>query len=86
MERFRFSDDSTHMPIAELYETASAAREHLVVLETERATAALCGLDADQAYMADLRAEIDEFRAATIGLAVTEIASLRAVLDGPNFG
>lgn len=74
------------MSPVELYETASAAREHLVVLEAERATAGLCGLDADQAYMADLRAEINEFRAATTGLAVTEIASLRAVLGRPNFG
>jgi hypothetical protein len=69
-------------PLTEGCKTARAAREHLEVLESERALAALCGLDRDPRYMADLRHEIDEFRAAYVGLAVTEIASLRAQIAG----
>lgn len=68
--------------VTEGFETAQAARQHLEVLESERALASLCGLDFDPVYMADLRQEIDEFRAAYVGLAVTELAVLRSELDG----
>jgi hypothetical protein len=77
------------MPITPLtgdHGSAASARNHLEVLESERAMAALYGLDADPLYMADLRQEIGQFRAAYVGLAVTEIASLRAEIDGPLRG
>lgn len=78
---------TTGSSVTEAFETAQAARQHLEVLESERALAALCGLDHDPVYMADLRQEIDEFRAAYVGLAVTELAALRAELHGgPNYG
>lgn len=68
--------------VTEGFQTAHAARQHLEVLESERALAGLCGLDTDPTYMADLRGEIDEFRAAYVALAVTELAVLRAELAG----
>ena len=55
-------------------------------LGAERAAASLEGLDADAAYKSELRAEIDAARAGLIGAAVTEIASLRAALSGPQVG
>ena len=61
---------------------ASTVRQHLEVLEAERATAHLAGLDADAAYMADLSAEIEGYRIAYVGVAVTEIATLRGELSG----
>lgn len=77
------------MPIPSLTETqgtAATARTHLEVLEAERALAGLSGLADDPVYMADLRDEITEFRTTYVGLAVTEIAVLRAELDGPLQG
>ena len=68
--------------VTEGFETAQAARQHLEVLESERALASLCGLDNDPMYMADLRQEIEEFRATYVGLAVTELAALHAELAG----
>ncbi len=73
---------TTGSSLTEGFETARAARQHLTVLESERALAALCGLDHDPHYMADLRQEIEEFRATYVGLAVTELAVLRAELRG----
>ena len=37
-------------------------------------------------YMADLERDIARSHAAFVGAAVTEIASFRAQLSGPNFG
>ena len=72
---------STHTSIS-----ATAVREQLVLLQRERATAALAGFAANDLYLTDLLDEIEETRDAYIGAAVTEIASLRAVLDGPLLG
>jgi hypothetical protein len=55
-------------------------------LRAERALASIEGLASDSAYMADLDAEIAATRSAYIHAAVTEIASLRAQLSGPQFG
>ena len=66
--------------------SAAGLRERLLLLERERATVALSELAANGAYMADLLDEIEATRAAYVGAAVTEIASLRAELDGPLFG
>lgn len=60
--------------------------DHLLALEAERATAALHGLTADPGYMADLQDEVDAVRAAYTCAAVTEIATLRGQLGGPQVG
>lgn len=54
--------------------TAIEARTHLIQLEAERALAT------------DLDDEIEALRHAYVGAAVTEIASLRGELFGPQFG
>jgi hypothetical protein len=61
---------------------AGTVRLHLEVLEAERATAHLAGLDSNSEYMGDLLAEIDGYRIAYVGLAVTELATLRGELAG----
>ena len=55
-------------------------------LEAERLLASREGLPADAAYMADLEDEIAEVSAAYVGAAVSEIATLRAELFGPQLG
>jgi hypothetical protein len=67
-------------------QSATDIRHHLELLESERAAALATALRDDQAYMADLRDEIHATRHAYVGSAVMEIASLRAVLDGPQLG
>jgi hypothetical protein len=61
-------------------------RSRLDALAEERAAALAWGADAIPAYLADLQREIDGFRAAYVGAAVTEIASFRARLSGPQVG
>ena len=67
-------------------QSAIDIREHLELLETERAAALETALAHDAAYMADLREEIVATRHAFVGSAVAEIASFRAVLSGPQVG
>jgi hypothetical protein len=58
-------------------------------LQAERMLASSSGLAADtayRAYMADLDDEIAEVSDAYVGAAVTEIATLRAELFGPQMG
>jgi hypothetical protein len=66
--------------------TAYDVQRHLNLLHEERALAIQIGLGADQSYMADLDDEIAACRAAFVGAAVTEIASMRAQLSGPLLG
>jgi len=66
--------------------TASDIRQHLELLETERALALDTSLAWDAAYMADLREEIAATRHAYVGSAVIEVASFRAQLSGPQNG
>jgi len=66
--------------------TSIALRSHLLTLRAERAAASLTGLDRHGPYIEDLRTEFEATRAAYVGAAVTEIASLRAQLDGPLVG
>ena len=66
--------------------SAVALHEQLRLLQRERATAALTGVAADELHLADLTDEIQATHDAYVGAAVTEIASLRAELDGPLFG
>jgi hypothetical protein len=67
-------------------QTATDLRHHLELLEIERVLALDTALRNDPAYMADLQEEILATRHAYIGSAVTEIASLRAELSGPQVG
>jgi septum formation topological specificity factor MinE len=67
-------------------QSATDIREHLQLLETERAAALDTSLAYDPAYMADLREEIVATRHAYVGSAVAEIASFRAALSGAQVG
>jgi hypothetical protein len=66
--------------------SALQARSHLSQLEVERALAGSTSLEGVDSYMADLEQEIATWRNVYIGAAVTEIASLRAELFGPQYG
>jgi hypothetical protein len=66
--------------------TAVELHIHLLELQTERALASTEGLAMDSVYMADLDGEIEATARAYIGAAVTEIATLRAELSGPQVG
>ena len=65
---------------------AAAAHARLRALRAEQASAALEGLTSNDLYMADLATDLAAAEAAYVGAAVTEIASLRAALDGPLRG
>ena len=66
--------------------TAHDARARLRRLAAERRDALDAGLGANATYMRDLSADIAASREAFVGLAVTEIASLRAQLSGRQEG
>ena len=66
--------------------TATDARTRLHRLEAERLDAVEAGLGGNALYMNDLDNDIAASRALYVGLAVTEIASLRAQLGGPQVG
>ena len=59
---------------------------HLKGLQAERALASMEGLASDSAYIADLRDDIATATHAYVGAAVTEIATFRAQLAGPQVG
>jgi hypothetical protein len=59
---------------------------HLRELEAERALASIEGLMVNSPYVADLDGEIEATTRAYVGAAVTEIATLRAQLSGPQVG
>jgi hypothetical protein len=62
------------------------ARTHLAVLREEHAAAVEVGLADHPAYQADLQEEMAIAEAAYTVAAVTEIASFRAQLGGPQVG
>jgi hypothetical protein len=66
--------------------SATEMQIQLQQLHVERALAAIEGLEDNDAYMSDLEDEIAATRYAYIGAAVTEIATLRAELSGPQVG
>ncbi len=66
--------------------STSELRDHLQTLNAECAAASLEDLTALAPYIQDLRAEIVATRHALVGAAVTEIASFRAQLSGPQVG
>jgi hypothetical protein len=66
--------------------TASDARLELHRLHAERLDAADAGLASNELYMAELETDIEASSVAYVALAVTEIATLRAELSGPQLG
>jgi hypothetical protein len=66
--------------------TALDMLAHVLQLEEELAAARREGLEGNGTYMADLHAELDHRRELYITAAVTEIATLRAELFGPQLG
>ena len=66
--------------------TAFDLHNHLLELHAERALAEETGVARIASYMDDLERDIARSHAAFIGAAVTEIASFRAQLSGPNVG
>jgi hypothetical protein len=66
--------------------SATEIRAHLLDLALERSEAERVRLSTNHAYMADLEQEIATYRAALVGLAVTEIAILRGQLFGRDAG
>jgi hypothetical protein len=58
----------------------------LLELHAERALAEETGVARIASYMADLERDIARSHAAFVGAAVTEIASFRAQLSGPQVG
>jgi hypothetical protein len=61
-------------------------RGHVAQLQAERALASLEGLGENAAYAADLDDELAAAHHAYVGAVVTEIATLRAELFGPQLG
>jgi hypothetical protein len=66
--------------------SASELHTQLKELHAERQLAEETGVAGIASYMADLERDIARSHAAFVGAAVTEIASFRAQLSGPNFG
>jgi hypothetical protein len=66
--------------------TAVDAQIEVRRLESERAAALDAGLAANALFMADLDEDLAAARATYAGLAVTEIATLRAQLGAPLRG
>ena len=66
--------------------TATEARLRLQRLQAEHLDAIEAGLGDNALYMADLESDIDAYRALYVGLAVTEIATLRGQLSGRQVG
>ena len=73
-------------PRAQLTMTAVDARSRLWSLQAERLDAVEAGLGGNTVYMTDLRDDIAAARATYVGLAMTEVAILRAELGGAQFG
>jgi hypothetical protein len=66
--------------------TALELKEEVARLEAERALAISAGMDKTHAYMTDLEEELEICRDAFVVGVVTEIATLRAELFGPQVG
>lgn len=66
--------------------SAADLRDYLTQLQAERALASLEGLDRNPVYVADLDDALAEAQNAYVLAAVTEIATLRAELFGPDLG
>jgi hypothetical protein len=69
-----------------MFESTLQLRSQLGQLQAERALAVREGLGDNAAYMADLDEELAYRTQQYVVAAVTEIATLRAELDGPRYG
>ena len=67
-------------------QSAIEVHAYLLALEAERALASIDGPAPDPVYVAYLDGEIEATTSAYVGAAVTEIATLRAELFGPQVG
>ena len=85
-EIVRWADDSGEPLTDDRTMSSSEIRSRLIELAYERVAAERAGLGGNRAYMADLHEEISDAMVAYVGAAVTEIASLRAELWGPQRG
>ena len=77
-----FDADQTDHSLGLTLQLKDELRELLI----EQAAASLQGLDQNTAYITDLEIEVTAAREAYVGAAVSEIASLRAELSGPQWG
>lgn len=66
--------------------TAIELHNQLLELQAERSLAQETGVARIASYMADLERDIERSCAAFVGAAVTEIATFRAQLSGPQVG
>jgi hypothetical protein len=82
----KFKNHHDAIETAMTVQSATDIRQHLELLESERAAALETSLRDDVVYMTDLRDEIVATRHAFVGSAVAEIASFRAQLSGPQVG
>jgi hypothetical protein len=73
-------------PRPQLTMTAVDARSQLSRLQAERRNAVEAGMGGNSVYMTDLGDDIAAARAKFIGLAMTEVATLRAELGGAQVG
>jgi len=64
------------------WDDAAAVREQLELLRMEHELAVSIGLDADVEYMADLKRQLEIWKAVWIGAAVTDVAVSRAREQG----
>lgn len=74
------------IPFTVPHKAAVDVRLELAALYEERALALASPLRNQPAYLADLDEEIDNTRAAYVGLAVTELATLRGEFGGRDQG
>jgi hypothetical protein len=75
-------DPVATMQIQTAHTSAADLQQELRLLYAERSLAELEGLSADPGYMTDLLDDISAHESAFVGVAVTEIATLRAELGG----
>jgi hypothetical protein len=75
-----------HNHIEDLDMTAAELRGYLLKLQAERALAVETGVAEAALYTADLDEEIELSREIYVASAVTEIATLRAEMSGPQTG
>ena len=73
-------------PAEQVPMTAYEVRLRLGRLATERLAAIEAGLGRNAVYMRELEQDLHAARASYVGLAVTEIATLRGQLGGPQLG
>jgi hypothetical protein len=89
MVQTRARREASLMPRPEAQEpqmSATDARQQLHRLHAERLDAVDAGLSDNELYMGELESDIAASHAAYVALAVTEIATLRAQLSGPQLG